>query len=173
MGFIPLFWGFLFMFDFRVNTFDILPDFIGYILFFIGLSKLAHLHEVFRKARPVSAILIIISLPSIVEFQVTGVFILFSVVHIALDLFMVYMICQGIQFIAHKHGDSLLERSAAKRWRLYWILQLAVILSYIGSLTVPSLIAGFIIPIFVFSILVLVLMMGLMRSSSKLPESDG
>ena len=36
-----IFWGYIFsLVDFNINSFDLLPDFIGYLLIFIGVHNL-------------------------------------------------------------------------------------------------------------------------------------
>jgi hypothetical protein len=51
-----LFWGFIFLFDFRLFGFDILPDFIAYILFVQGLSILAERSKNFIGGKPASEV---------------------------------------------------------------------------------------------------------------------
>ena len=68
-GFMSIFWGLLFVIlDIRIGSFDlILPDFIGYILIFKGLTVLAPEHGGFRKARVFAAIMFFLSIPSLIE----------------------------------------------------------------------------------------------------------
>jgi len=68
-GFISIFWGLLFVvLDIRIGSIDlILPDFIGYILIFKGLTSLASEHRGFRKARVFAAIMFFVSIPSLIE----------------------------------------------------------------------------------------------------------
>ncbi len=42
-GFGSIFWGFLFMFDFRIQGVDILPNFIGYLFMFLGWGICLHI----------------------------------------------------------------------------------------------------------------------------------
>lgn len=68
-GFKNLFWGFLLVFlDFRINTFDILLDPIGYILIFSGLQTLVHHFELKSSGKFASilaGILIVLSIPDV------------------------------------------------------------------------------------------------------------
>ncbi|HYI10840.1 MAG TPA: hypothetical protein VEK57_17400 [Thermoanaerobaculia bacterium] len=68
-GFDSIFRGLLFVvLDVRLGSIDlILPDFIGYILIFKGLSLLAPEHRGFRKARVLAAVMFFVSIPSLVE----------------------------------------------------------------------------------------------------------
>jgi hypothetical protein len=176
MGFKQLFWGFLFMFDFRINKFDILPDFIGYILFIMGLSKLLDLNENFNKAKKFAIPLIALSLPGIYEIKIENfssteiwvivLFYILSTVTIVLDLCMVYFICKGIKSLALAKGKTMLYNKADVRWKLY--LTVAVITSLMLILIgLPQFIVILIIPLFVFSLIVLILMMLLMNESEE------
>jgi hypothetical protein len=70
-GFIGIFWGLLFVvLDVRLGSFDlILPDFIGYLLIFKGLRLLASEHRGFRTAGVLAAVMIVVSIPSLVEMR--------------------------------------------------------------------------------------------------------
>ncbi|MCM3781655.1 hypothetical protein M3231_01600 [Neobacillus mesonae] len=59
-------WGFMFvLFDVNIGTFDILPDLIGYLIIFSGLSQLGQNDIDFRRAKWLSFILFICSLAGI------------------------------------------------------------------------------------------------------------
>ena len=173
MGFTNLFWGFLFMFDFRINGFDILPDFIGYLLFYLGASKLQHAHDRFAKAKPLCALMIFLSLPSLIEIkagdigELTLLWTLFSVVLLAIDLTIVHAFCRGIEAMAETQGAPDLAATARTRWTLYLILQVLVILMHAGGFGFPFLTAALVIPLLIFSIIVLVLMMSLMNAAAN------
>jgi hypothetical protein len=68
-GFISIFWGLLFIVvDIRIGPIDfILPDFVGYILIFKGLTSLASEHRDFRKAKALAGVMIFVSLPSLIQ----------------------------------------------------------------------------------------------------------
>jgi hypothetical protein len=68
-AFISIFWGLLFVvLDIRIGSIDlVLPDFIGYILIYKGLTSLAPEHRGFRAARVLAATMFFVSIPSLVE----------------------------------------------------------------------------------------------------------
>lgn len=68
-GFISIVWGLLFVvLDIRIGSIDfILPDFIGYLLIFKGLTLLASEHPAFRKARVFAVIMLFVSIANLVE----------------------------------------------------------------------------------------------------------
>jgi len=61
-GLNNIFWGFILIFlDFKINNFDILPDFLGLIIILIGIGKLTSLSDHFLKAKPFAVISLLIS----------------------------------------------------------------------------------------------------------------
>jgi hypothetical protein len=68
-AFISIFWGLLFVvLDIRIGSIDlVLPDFIGYILIYKGLTSLAPEHRGFRRARVLAVVMFFVSIPSLVE----------------------------------------------------------------------------------------------------------
>ncbi len=62
MGFLHLFFGFVFLYSPDVSIFDFLPDFIGYILILSGLSRLADIDERAYEAHVIAKRLFILSL---------------------------------------------------------------------------------------------------------------
>jgi len=165
------------MFDFRINSFDVLPDFVGYLLFYLGAAKLQHASDWFRKAKPFCAVMIVLSLPSLVEIQLTTdgaaaigpalLWMLFSIALLAIDLYIVHAFCRGIESLAEAQDVHELAGTARSRWNLYLILQAMVVFMYFSALIAPFFAAIVTIPLFVFSIIVLVLMMVLMHRSSQ------
>jgi hypothetical protein len=161
------------MFDFRINGFDILPDFIGYLLFYLGASKLQHAHDRFAKAKPLCALMIFLSLPSLIEFQAGDIgerallWTLFSVVLLTIDLTIVHAFCRGIEALAESQGVPELAAAARTRWTLYLILQVLVIVMFAGGFFIHFLAAALVIPLLIFSLVVLVLMMRLMIAAAN------
>lgn len=61
--------GFL---DFRLQQFDMLPDFIGYGMIFYGLQQLAEQDDFFNKAKTPAGLLIFLSLPDFYNANATN-----------------------------------------------------------------------------------------------------
>jgi len=172
MGFDKLFWGFIFLFDFRIGGLDVLPDFVGYILFYQGLSILEERNKYFGKAKGFAFPLIFISILDV--YQITepmnGVdgdaFGLFGVIVglglLIISMLLVYNICFGIAEEARGIEDYELERKALNRWKLY----LAINILFIVGIILPFLLAILFIVILVASITSYLLMLGLMKSAS-------
>jgi hypothetical protein len=67
-GFRRIFWGlFLVVLDFRINGFDILPDFLGFVLIAMGLGLLVLLDRRFLTARVLAVLLIVLSLATLLQ----------------------------------------------------------------------------------------------------------
>ncbi|GIP38664.1 hypothetical protein J31TS4_19440 [Paenibacillus sp. J31TS4] len=174
MAFRSLFWGFLFLFDFKINGFDILPDLIGYILFLSGLSRLAERHPLFAKAKPLAVVLLVLSVFKLIPYQLEvgagfamsgGVLlvILLGLINTALVLFFVYCLCGGVAALAEEAGQEELARTARFRWNLYLVMAIGV---FVATL-IPPLGILLVIPLFLYSIVVLALLMGLMQQAER------
>ncbi|MDI6880479.1 MAG: hypothetical protein QMC95_16735 [Desulfitobacteriaceae bacterium] len=58
--------------DFRLQQFDMLPDFIGYGMIFYGLQQLAEQDDFFNKAKTPAGLLIFLSLPDFYNANATN-----------------------------------------------------------------------------------------------------
>lgn len=182
-GFAKVFWGLMLVFlDIRMNQFDILPDLLGYILVYAGLSGLSGLHEHFRKAKAFCIPLLIVSIFELLSFRlrfeitvdtavtpVSFVVILMTVAFSLLDLFMIYHLCKGIGCLAKQAGAYPLEEKARQRWTYYlWIaivMTLFPFLAFTGAINVLILIF---IPFFVASLIVFLLILLLVREADRM-----
>lgn len=129
-GFYLLFWGLLLQYNIMIRGFDILPDFIGYILIYKGLTTLATENKHFTLASKVTLPLIVLSLVNLYNFQyhqdllftITPILDVAKIVVFALNMFLVYALCQGAISIA-KDIDGYIENTI--RQRLYVFLGIA------------------------------------------------
>lgn len=173
MGFKRIFWGFIFLFDLRFNNFDILPDFIGYILIVSGLGLLLDLNPRFEAARKFALPLIFLSLFDIYQVNIplnyfslqpaTALIFVLGLISAVLNLLLVYNLCTGIAERAGELGKTELESTARSRWNMYLFMHiclwLAVFLAYIAP---PVILA-----IIIFSLIVYGLMLGLMTMAER------
>ncbi|WP_113672144.1 hypothetical protein [Vallitalea guaymasensis] len=174
MGFNKLFWGFIFLFDFRIGGIDILPDIIGYILFYQGLSILEEKNEYFGKAKKFAFPMIFLAIFDIYQPQINeiggnplGVIgILMGITSLILGIMMVYNICNGIANEARLTNNHQLESQANNRWHLYLINNIIII----AGIIIPMIIGVFFIVIIIFSLVTYVLMLGLMKTASHTLE---
>ena len=173
MPYKKLLWGFIFMFDLRINELDLLPDFIGYIFFYQGLSMLADENEHFYKGKGLAFPMIFLSIfdlynnptPSYgLQEQILGGFsTFFSTVIFFLSVFisilMVYKICMGIAVEAEKIGAYDLEKKSMDRYKLFLLNNFLLFLGFL----MPILI----IPIIIFSLVSYYLLVDLMNIASR------
>lgn len=108
MGFNKIIIGFVFLFDFRLQGLDILPDFIGYILIFLGLQQIENLHDYFKNAKIFALILIFPSIFTIYENPGQFIEIIITILH----LFFIYYLFIGIKQKAEELGYSSLANNA-------------------------------------------------------------
>lgn len=137
-----LFWALVFLFDFQVHGLDILPDWIGYILFAIALTQLAPAHSRFARGRIYAVVLTVLSVGYAVwsfgqrsTTAPTGGYpsVAFAVLSLTalLDLLMIWDVCEGIAALARAVGYRDLARSAfvpqvvyAASVVLFWLVAL-------------------------------------------------
>ncbi|WP_152393556.1 hypothetical protein [Paenibacillus guangzhouensis] len=133
-------WGFVFeVIDFRVFYFDVLPDFVGYIMIATALQQLGSQHGIFKKAKWLSIGMIALSLPHVlmasnVTFDGFGEISLslhiYSEALLACHVLIVYWICQGMRDIAAAERMSELQQSVVFRRNLYMFLAIFQLVFY-------------------------------------------
>ncbi len=174
-GFGSIFWGFLFMFDFRIQGVDILPNFIGYLFMYSGLGNLSSYNSEFGNAKKYSIPLVVLSLFSLYQVQnpvgqvmidplSLGLFFVGIIVTV-LDLLLVYHLCLGIINLAKDQPNDALQELAYHRWKHYLFFKVIFAIWFSLGVVAPFLLAIGFIPMFIYSIAVLVLMMALMRKA--------
>jgi hypothetical protein len=175
MTFIKLFWGLLFMFDFRLQGFDILPDIIGYILIFSALGNLIQRNDNFKKAREMSIPLIFLSIFNIYQApqQAAGVHIgnpiavVMGLVLTIVHILMVYHICMGIACISKEVMKLDLETLAIRRWKFYFIVQVVYSIILFLALVAPGIVLIAFLPLFIASLIANILLMMLMKAAER------
>ena len=172
-GLRKLYWGFFFiMLSFRIQGFDILPDFVGYVLFALGFSELSEKSEHFRVAAKFNKPMIILSLFSIYQWPIrvqvnnsAMVFlfgILLAIALFALNLYIVFNLFMGIHDMVSEKGNSDLAVEAEERWNHYKVLQFATIGAVIIAF-IPVVNIIYIIGILIASLVILIKIMGFIK----------
>ncbi len=123
--FRQIFWGLLLVIlDVEFNGFDVLPDFIGYILVAVGCGGLVDLSTRFSKAQTLSWILAALSLVDYFLPRELGS--LYSFVHLAIDCSMIWFLLGGIMEFASTRARPDLSLRASHR-RLAYVILMGVI----------------------------------------------
>ncbi len=172
MNYKKLFWGFIFLFDLRIAGVDAMPDVLGYIFFYQGLSELETRNSYFTKAKAFAFPMIFISLLDIFQPNnmyntvSTSVFFIINIIGIAIiiiNLLMVYNICLAIIVEARKANESDLEAKAHGRWKFYLVTNIIVLCSSLLVMVLPSLFAV----MFIIGVVSYILMLGLMNMAAE------
>ncbi len=179
MGFSNIFWGFLFLIDFRINGFDLLPDIVGYLLIFYGLGKMLSESNHFQSARNIALPLALVSILDIIQINTpisseTSFFaVLLSIVLGIMNLMMVYHICHGIIDMAMKYNNTYIQRIAGQRWRIYAFVTLSIIFFTFLIFISNDLAAILVIPVLLASLISYVLIMDLIKKAENAFQRRG
>jgi len=178
-GFRLVFWGLVFVvLDIHLDeSVNLLPDFVGFILVTVGLGRLVTLSGRFRAARVLAAMLIVLSLadfsdlvreegaPWLDGWRVLEIFV--DVVDVA----MVWLLCGGIVALAKAHELPDLRYRAETRRGLYVGFQVASWIVLFAMKDAPEPPVALFVGMFVFAVVVMLLLMGLMlRAGRELGE---
>lgn len=133
-------WGLLFqIIDIRIVFFDLLPDFIGYIMMASALHQLSGEHSLFKRAMWAATAMIFLSLPSVVmKFNITiSDFAsiplslhLYAQAMLALHVLLAVWIFNGLSAMAQQAGDPLLLDSIINRRNLYLVIYITQLIFY-------------------------------------------
>jgi hypothetical protein len=130
-----IFWGLLLVIlDFKLNQFDVLPDFIGYILVSLGCGGLVAASGKFAIARNSCWALLVLSL---VEFIVTGdLRAILGIVQLVLNCTMMWFLLGGFMDLSLSMGRPDLAEKAGNRRMVYVALTcVASILGFVAQQT--------------------------------------
>ncbi|MBO0588037.1 hypothetical protein [Sporosarcina sp. E16_8] len=131
-----IFWGSLLVFfNFHIINFDILPNFLGYIVIYLGLKGLISYSDQFSKAKPYVLVLAAVSIPLIYQFEVnlteqieitTNSYILMAIYIVVafVQLGFVYHFMRGLLEIAQDAPFKPFEKKTGTVLRFYIILTL-------------------------------------------------
>jgi hypothetical protein len=139
-GFNRIFWGLLFVIlDFRIMTFDLLIDAVGYFMIVSGLKILGSQSECFKEAQIIGVILGMLSIPSTVQFATTSLNVgilptnlfigslFYSTLLGFLHIVLAFYIIQGLIGISKQANLFGLPEHTLRRGRFYIISSLIVL----------------------------------------------
>lgn len=127
-----IFWGYiLIFFHLKINEFDLLPDFLGYVLICIGLSKLLYESINFKKAIPYAIFMTIISIfitfGGLLGISFNGeIFGIFNFITILIFIYIKYLIVMGIKDIEQSYNATLGFSSLFLIWKISFGLVVAI-----------------------------------------------
>ena len=163
-SFMRIFWGLLFIvLDINISNFDVMPDFIGYILIYSALNSLEQFHPRFRNAKPCAAVMVIVSAAQMLHINP---FFVSTILGIGLDCLMIWHTCNAISEMALARGNLSLSETSTNRRTLYSIVAFSNLL-LTPFLWPSNTSAGVIlIPLLIVSVTAVILVMMLMRRAS-------
>lgn len=173
MGYKKIFYGFIFLFDIRIRGIDILPDFVGYMLIYQGLTLLRDKNNFFDEGKGLALPMIFISFLDIyqVTIPITEIHssaisiwrIILGLMTILFNLLMVHNICRGVKSEALQENLTVIESDAQMVWTSFLISNLLIGLGFIFVKLLPLLL----VVSFIASIIAYILMLSLMNTASK------
>ncbi|MEO3945272.1 hypothetical protein [Gorillibacterium sp. CAU 1737] len=168
-GFHKFYWGFLFiLLSFRIQGFDILPDFIGYLLFVMGFNALAEQSEYFTKAKTYNWPLLILSIFTIYQqpqeagVGTTLIGFVVSLISTVLLLVVVYHLLMGVKDMASRVNRYDLMEHAEKNWTFFLVFQIATFVVLL-TIVIPPLFLVLALALFVGAIVLIVKLLRFMR----------
>lgn len=169
----------LVLLDFRISFFDILPDFLGYILVFRALGTLASQDLCFSKGKPFALALIFMSLTMIIEppkanllefslaAQQLGWVLLAQGISI-LELFLLFWIGQGIYKLSNEREIMDLRDKASFRWKFYLTVTSILLVYTPFALNIDPAWNMLMIVFLILQFWAMLLLLGLVRTAQQL-----
>ncbi len=127
-AFAQVAWGLgIALIDITINGFDLLPDVVGYGLLTAGLSKLGPRNRRYRLARNAASVQLVLSVLSLLGWTPAGISLTggiepsidvlgLAAASLAVELAMIYGLCEGIRSDALARSKRQLAQSARNRW---------------------------------------------------------
>lgn len=149
--------------DFNLFFFDLLPDFIGYIMMASALHQLSSEHSIFKRAKWTAIAMIFLSLPSVAmktnitnsDFSSIPLSLhLYSQAMMALHVLLAFWVFNGLYALAQQAGHSILLDSIHIRRNLYLLIFITQLIFYPFLLNVDD---SWMMLLIVFGILALIM----------------
>lgn len=149
-----LFIFFDFNFEFGASVIDIIPDFIGYIIIYMGVKELADESQIFKRAQTVAFIMCIYSIAEVwcnlLGFR--SVFYFTTIIGMAGYLYLTYLIADGVMNLEGIYGTDLSGTRLKQAWKYLALFSVLTYLTFIS----PVLATIFLVISFIVAIVYLV-----------------
>lgn len=119
--------GYLLVFlNIRINGFDIMPDFIGYLLIFAGVNKFRERNSYFSKARFWALFMGVVAFSDLLHLEIITIeselfmmlLVFVSVFFTVIPLYLMYVITRGIAELEWETGAYLGEDKLMQAWKI-------------------------------------------------------
>lgn len=137
-----IFWGLLFlMFDINIGSVSIIPDFIGYILIYLGMKEMGA-EQTFSKAKPWMIAAVVVAILFWIPLWGEGMSVIAALVGTVLHLSVTNYIVQGVDERANGYPDTA---GLHKAWTVMAVCQvLSLLLIWLGWLAVIAAVISFV-----------------------------
>jgi hypothetical protein len=127
-----VFWGLLLVIvDININHFDVLPDFIGYVLVALGLGGLTGLSRQFATARTCAWVLVPVDIVGLLTPGQPALIV--GLVNLVLNCVMMWYLLGGIMdYAAAQNRPDLAERASTRRVAYVAVMCVAAALGFIA-----------------------------------------
>ena len=161
-----IFFGWLLVFlNFTINGFDILPDFIGYLLIFAGVNKLVEKSPYFSEARIFALVMCMVSFSDLLHLETVTIeseslFMLLlmtaSILMTFIPVYMMYLITRGVADLEWETGVCLGADTLMRIWKINLLATLLLCAAGVLSVTLLNILAGLWLIVAVLTICILV-----------------
>ena len=123
-----IFWGLLFVvLDFKINEFDLIPDFLGYILVALGCGGLVNLSRDFSTAKVLNWVLVVLEFAGYVVNR--DIAFIYSLFYTVLNCTMMWFLLGGImEYASARMRRDLSERASNRRIAYVALMGIAYII---------------------------------------------
>lgn len=161
-----IFFGWLLVFlNFTINGFDILPDFIGYLLIFAGVNKLAEKSPYFGEARIFALVMCMVSFSDLLHLETVTIeseslFMLLlmtaSILMTFIPVYLMYLITRGVADLEWETGVCLGADTLMRIWKINLFATLLLCAAGLLSVVLLNILAGLWLIVAVLTICILV-----------------
>lgn len=149
-GYNKIFIGMLFIiFDINLGLINILPDFIGYMFIYSGLSILTPQNRFFEKGQKPALLLVLLTIKNIIHYpnnnilsaEIHDVRLIPMIIEAAvavINLYLIYIISKGIYELCKERGLEEYGNSIEYRWKFYFIVSLITMFYVPFSINFPT-----------------------------------
>ena len=141
----------LVLIHFRINGFDILPDFIGYGLIFAGVDRLSARSNYFHKARIFALLMCAVSFGELLHLETVvteheslfmAVLMAVSALLMLVPLYLMYLITKGVAELEWDMGVHLGADKLMLVWKINATVTLLLSVMIVLSVTLLNILAG-------------------------------
>ena len=117
----------------NINEFDLLPNFLGFFLVFLGLRQLEHQANSFGKGKPWALGLAIFHLITLFPISLpVPAYGIIELLSLSASAYLIYLICIGVRELEQSRGQDLGSQKMLTIWKLYTVCVLAAaLLTYV------------------------------------------